>query len=492
MCTIAKNVYLFGGNAGDAVFNDLYVLDTESMRWSQVTFAADAVLPPARAGHSATMIGGKMYIFGGGLGQSVFNDLWIYDPDTQQWQCPTVSGTAPTPRAGHSAVCVGETNLLVFGGGDISHVDNQLFVFDTEMLEWRQPTVRGIAPQPRAGHSAVCSGNYVFILGGGDMRSIFRDLTVLDTQEDPTFLPGPASTLETKLRMRPLKADLVARHILRADHVSPSVYQLQQRIQRSQISNRLAHFFQKRPSLDQLVEQRVLPAGTNISPHVQAAHKSIRKNALERLLVKRPEAAELIQRHILQEEDSHTPTPASQDVSELDSLLTERSTAVREQLNKLQSVAQQAVTSPSTTSADAAAAVTASIVDAQMVSPPRKAPHAPPPLSPFGAQLLELVAQTDTIVTTLMDDLKQDLTRRELARQQELDDLRRLLLDQQVKREQEVAALTQLVRSRELRVATEMDLLQSKLMSFIMQHEQAVTSSTATTAIPRQDSPQQD
>lgn len=53
------------------------MFDTESMLWSTVeTFGEQ--LPPLRA-HTATLVGPRLYIFGGGDGPTYSNDVWVFD-----------------------------------------------------------------------------------------------------------------------------------------------------------------------------------------------------------------------------------------------------------------------------------------------------------------------------------------------------------------------------------------------------------------------------
>jgi len=83
-------VYIFGGFGGsDSWLGDLWALDTQSVRVRDVSKAimswhkppSKGAAPCARAAHSATMVGGRMYIFGGNTGKKRLNDL--YSLDTQ-------------------------------------------------------------------------------------------------------------------------------------------------------------------------------------------------------------------------------------------------------------------------------------------------------------------------------------------------------------------------------------------------------------------------
>ncbi|KAF6261075.1 hypothetical protein COO60DRAFT_821770 [Scenedesmus sp. NREL 46B-D3] len=64
------------------------------------------------AGHSATVVGSKVYVFGGRKGSKFFNDLLVYDSCSGQWasgpECPV------RPRANHTATLVG-SKLWIIG-----------------------------------------------------------------------------------------------------------------------------------------------------------------------------------------------------------------------------------------------------------------------------------------------------------------------------------------------------------------------------------------
>ena len=44
-----------------------------------------------------------------------FNDVWVYDPQTNTWAEQDCIGFIPAPREGHSAALVGDV-MYIFGG----------------------------------------------------------------------------------------------------------------------------------------------------------------------------------------------------------------------------------------------------------------------------------------------------------------------------------------------------------------------------------------
>jgi N-acetylneuraminic acid mutarotase len=62
-----------------------------------------------------TCMDSRLFVFGGGNGTSVLNDLYEYDIFSEQWSFVQIGDTQPTPRAGHGFVsALGK--LYVFGG----------------------------------------------------------------------------------------------------------------------------------------------------------------------------------------------------------------------------------------------------------------------------------------------------------------------------------------------------------------------------------------
>lgn len=104
-------------------------------------------VPSPRAAHTATVIGTQLYVFAGNNGQHLFNDLYVLDTgmksgsnicqeisrravETMHWTRIDAKGEIPSVRAGHAACCIDETRLAVFGGGTIDGPSNELFIFN--------------------------------------------------------------------------------------------------------------------------------------------------------------------------------------------------------------------------------------------------------------------------------------------------------------------------------------------------------------------------
>eukprot|EP00271_Cylindrocystis_brebissonii_P005995 TRINITY_DN1848_c0_g1_i1.p1 TRINITY_DN1848_c0_g1~~TRINITY_DN1848_c0_g1_i1.p1 ORF type:complete len:1013 (+),score=206.92 TRINITY_DN1848_c0_g1_i1:674-3712(+) len=191
-CTaIGGSLYVFGGTDGVAGLNDLYCYDTESKGWDRVRVKGD--VPEPREGHAATCIDSRLYVFGGcgkaagaakqpGVVDDVhYDDVYMFEPGTSTWKKLEVGGAKPVARDSHACTAWGQT-MVVFGGEDqASSFLNDVHLFDTTTLQWRQLATSGDLPAPRAGHVSVGIGQFLIVFGGfTDDRHLFHDIHVLD------------------------------------------------------------------------------------------------------------------------------------------------------------------------------------------------------------------------------------------------------------------------------------------------------------------------
>ena len=184
------------------------VSSIESHVWEQIE--TTGTKPSPRAGHSATIHGNTMVIFGGydkdGL---ACNDTYKYhfgtplpirllscalslahwltrslagSPDTRRWKkiIPAViqtrggeKATVPHDTFHHSAV-VYQGSMYVLGGYRCSYSSLLEYRFGTET--WSTVHTTGTMPSPRWGHRAVVYKNSMFLFGGRDAVGNTNDL----------------------------------------------------------------------------------------------------------------------------------------------------------------------------------------------------------------------------------------------------------------------------------------------------------------------------
>ncbi|XP_063965425.1 F-box only protein 42-like [Lytechinus pictus] len=140
---INGHIYFFGGCSGSrTAFNDMWNLDLSTREWTRVLASGSYPSPKG----SATMVNykGNLILFGGlappvphppHLAPQIFNELHVYRPHKNKWSCVATS-PSPPPMAGHSASIVG-SKMVVFGGlleGQQSFFIQFVFVHCTSML----------------------------------------------------------------------------------------------------------------------------------------------------------------------------------------------------------------------------------------------------------------------------------------------------------------------------------------------------------------------
>ncbi|XP_005098914.1 kelch domain-containing protein 2 isoform X2 [Aplysia californica] len=170
-------------------FNDLYILDTETLKWSQ-PMQMNLGVPTQRAAHGMCAIGRNLVIFGGRDIEDRQNDLHIFNVDTRKWITDLkVSGDAPAARSFHTLTSVGNRAVLFGGRGrDHQHFSN-FDVFDFDKKEWVPTTITGCQPAGRGLHCTVCVGDKIFLFGGsGDFsaqtmqcQTFYSDAFVIET-----------------------------------------------------------------------------------------------------------------------------------------------------------------------------------------------------------------------------------------------------------------------------------------------------------------------
>ena len=144
-----------------------------SVHWPVFTGA----LPSPRAGAAVCSVGREVFIFGGRCRQRRLNDL--YRLDLLSLTCTTVhtdtnpdmfgppSSLEPAPRSLHSLTYDGEGRLVVYGGlGQLSAPLNDCWVLEVETERWREQELGYDHGQVRCWHSALLSHQQVIIHSG--------------------------------------------------------------------------------------------------------------------------------------------------------------------------------------------------------------------------------------------------------------------------------------------------------------------------------------
>ncbi|KAI9316219.1 hypothetical protein BX666DRAFT_2043070 [Dichotomocladium elegans] len=145
----------------------MYILNLGSKQWSRVHM--DGHLPVERSRHSAIMVDGLMYVWGGQRAGRYLNDMFVFNTNTYssnpQWEFVMPNNEGPSARAGHVSVTF-DNKLYIFGGTDGDHLYNDIWSFDLQTRLWAQVPAVGYIPVPRTNFSSALVDGVLYIFGG--------------------------------------------------------------------------------------------------------------------------------------------------------------------------------------------------------------------------------------------------------------------------------------------------------------------------------------
>ncbi|KAL1492874.1 hypothetical protein ABEB36_011050 [Hypothenemus hampei] len=201
---INSKVYLFGGLSRDSndseknvprYLNDLYTLDikTNPMQWD-IPFT-HGLSPSPRESHTGVSYvdekrSKSFLVIYGGMNGCRLGDIWFLDTDAMSWSKPVISGMAPLPRSFHTSTVIGN-RMFVFGGwvpiltdeGELTtngpqwQCTNTLLCLNLKTMSWNDLRINtsdktGV-PCARSGHCAVGFNTGLYIWSG---RNRYRKL----------------------------------------------------------------------------------------------------------------------------------------------------------------------------------------------------------------------------------------------------------------------------------------------------------------------------
>ena len=114
---VGDRIFSFGGyctgdNYKDEKPIDVFVLNTNTYRWTEIKKTNDELeledWPYQRYGHTVVARGTTCYLFGGRNDEAACNLLFTFCTRTLKWSRPEVCGKIPGERDGHSACVIGQ------------------------------------------------------------------------------------------------------------------------------------------------------------------------------------------------------------------------------------------------------------------------------------------------------------------------------------------------------------------------------------------------
>lgn len=183
--SVKDSMFIFGGYNGSGWLKDLIVLDLKSLKWQYPKTYGE--VPTGREGHTMVNIQDYLYIFGGWDGMTI-GDMYRVNVSTYLWEKIEVFGEKPM-LCGHSANVV-DGKIFVFGGFDGNNWVNSLFSIRLDDFYCERIKTKG-EPMARGYHSATVVNRYLLVYAGYNGKFILGDLVALDTENQVWSLPDP-------------------------------------------------------------------------------------------------------------------------------------------------------------------------------------------------------------------------------------------------------------------------------------------------------------
>eukprot|EP00961_Rhodomonas_salina_P019786 266432-Rhodomonas_salina.1 len=189
MAAVASSLYVFGGLTLSGFVNDVYLLETTGMIWSNLTGGVNGLPPSPRDAFGIATVGSSIYVFGGydDALALLLNDLHVFDTVTHKWTAVNHTIGNPPPAKASFGIAAVRDKLYVFGGvalsGGVLTPSNGLHIYNTLSGEWVDATFShsGTAPKPRQFMSVLAVRDLVYVLGGVDATGFLNDFHMLDT-----------------------------------------------------------------------------------------------------------------------------------------------------------------------------------------------------------------------------------------------------------------------------------------------------------------------
>ncbi|RIA92193.1 hypothetical protein C1645_820989 [Glomus cerebriforme] len=184
---INDQIYIFGGIAGGNVTNDVLMVETNTLNVCGLMTTGD--IPPPRSFHTQVNIENKMIVFGGlplNPIEKPDNNIYVLNTDTKQWYKPPIQGNPDVGRFGHSASVIG-SKMYIFGGQSNGYYLNDLVAFDLQSLnygvaQWEFISPLNDPPTGRSGQTICAYNDKLYVFGGTDGEKYYNDTWYYDIQ----------------------------------------------------------------------------------------------------------------------------------------------------------------------------------------------------------------------------------------------------------------------------------------------------------------------
>ena len=181
---VGNLIVMYGGTIGVERQRAMFVLNTNTEKWSEVLPCSGSELP-TRTMHTAVLVEDKLFIHGG-LSQleGYTNRLFIFDLVLRTVEYPPHNGEAPRPLGGHASDFFPRRKTIMVFAGMHDPGSGCVFEYDVIANKWSKVSAKGSPPSRRFLQGSARLGSRWFLYGGELLphRRLVSDLYVLDAQ----------------------------------------------------------------------------------------------------------------------------------------------------------------------------------------------------------------------------------------------------------------------------------------------------------------------
>ncbi|KAI8373824.1 hypothetical protein BD560DRAFT_88975 [Blakeslea trispora] len=179
-CLWNDKIIVIGGGDGARALDDVYLLDvsdpnSDTLAWEKMT--TSGLPPPARGYHTSNLVKDKLVVFGGSDGHDCFDDIFVLDIENQRWI--QIDLDRKIRRLAHTSTQVG-SYVFVIGGHDGKRYSQEVLLFNLVTMSWEVRKIYGSPPNPRGYHTTVLYDSRLYVLGGYDGKNVFDDVHMLE------------------------------------------------------------------------------------------------------------------------------------------------------------------------------------------------------------------------------------------------------------------------------------------------------------------------
>ena len=183
-------IYVIGGFDANlnSVSSEVQVFDPANNSWN--TLSTTGFFSP-RFDHTASVINGKIYIFGGADGNYLISTVDIFDPSTNNWNQADATGSFISRRGATSVTLEGKIYII---GGYSDHDLNAFDIFDPVNNSWSTPSTIGKFSASSNATACVLGGK-VYVMGGTYGYTYVTKFKLFDPPTDSVNLVSTIGSL---------------------------------------------------------------------------------------------------------------------------------------------------------------------------------------------------------------------------------------------------------------------------------------------------------